>query len=80
MEELLLLQTGSVPDDTAILVIGGPLVYGLSHLVFLAGMYLAGRDYAAAYLKWAVNILYRKFIGDCAGITSETDKDRTESR
>jgi hypothetical protein len=67
-------------DEPLILVIGGPLVYGLSHLVFLAGMYLAGRDYAAAYLKWAVNILYRKFIGHYPGITSETDRDRTESR
>ena len=58
-------------DEPLILVIGGPFVYGLSHLVFLAGMYLAGRDYAAAYLKWAVNILYRKFIGDCAGIRND---------
>lgn len=35
-----------------ILAVGGPLVYGLSHVVFLIGMYYAGKDYAAACLKW----------------------------
>ena len=67
-------------DEPMILVVGGPLVYGFSHLVFLAGMYLAGRDYAAACLKWAVTILYKKIIGNCPGITSDTDRDRTGSR
>ena len=40
-----------------LLVVGGPLVYGLSHLVFLIGMYLAGKDYAAACWKWIINSL-----------------------
>ncbi len=33
------------------LVIGGPIVYGLSHVVFIIGLYLAGKDYAAALWK-----------------------------
>lgn len=33
-----------------ILAVGGPLVYGLSHLMFLIGMYYAGKDYAMACL------------------------------
>ena len=40
-----------------LLVVGGPLVYGLSHLVFLIGMYFAGKDYAAACWKGAMNSL-----------------------
>jgi hypothetical protein len=39
--------------EPLILVIGGPLVYGLSHLVFLAGLYLAGKRYALALAHWA---------------------------
>ena len=35
------------------LAIGGPLTYGLSHLVFLAGLYLAGKRYAVALAHWA---------------------------
>jgi len=38
-------------EKPLILIIGGPLVYGVSHLVFLIGIYLAGRDYALACLK-----------------------------
>jgi hypothetical protein len=34
-----------------VLAIGGPLTYGLSHLVFLAGLYLAGKRYAAALAR-----------------------------
>ena len=40
-----------------ILAVGGPLVYGLSHLMFLIGMYFAGRDYAVACLKQVMKFL-----------------------
>jgi hypothetical protein len=39
--------------EPLILAIGGPLFYGLSHLVFLAGLYLAGKRYAIALAHWA---------------------------
>lgn len=39
--------------EPLILAIGGPLTYGLSHLVFLAGLYIAGRRYAVALAQWA---------------------------
>ena len=32
-----------------ILVVGGPVTYGLSHLVFMAGLFLAGKPYAPIY-------------------------------
>lgn len=39
--------------EPLVLAIGGPLTYGLSHLVFLAGLYLAGKRYAVALAHWA---------------------------
>ncbi len=35
-----------------IAVIGGPLTYGLSHLVFILGMYLCGAEYSVIFLRW----------------------------
>jgi len=43
-----------------LLAIGGPLLYGLSHLVFLLGMYLAGAQYAKIFLRWATRIAVEK--------------------
>lgn len=34
-----------------VIAVGGPLAYGLSHLVFLAGVYLAGAGYAKGFLR-----------------------------
>ena len=45
------------------LAIGGPLTYGLSHLVFLAGLYLAGKRYAVALAHWAA----RKALASLSG-------------
>ncbi|GEM_PF-196126 len=40
--------------NAAIVVIGGPAAYGLSHLIFMLGMYLAGAKYSWIFLRWAV--------------------------
>ena len=45
------------------LAIGGPLTYGLSHLVFLAGLYLAGKRYAVALTYWAARKTLAKLSG-----------------
>ena len=44
-------------EEPLILIVGGPLVYGVSHLVFFIGMYFAGRDYALACLKRVKKVL-----------------------
>ena len=46
--------------EPLLIAIGGPLVYGFSHLVFLAGMYLAGAQYAKAFSKWMTRVLIEK--------------------
>lgn len=45
-----------------IVVIGGPLVYGLSHLVFLLGMVLAGGEYSWIFLRWATRVAVEKLL------------------
>jgi uncharacterized membrane protein AbrB (regulator of aidB expression) len=43
-----------------LVVIGGPLTYGLSHLVFLLGMYLAGARYTKIFMRWATRMAMEK--------------------
>jgi len=45
-----------------IVVVGGPVTYGLSHLVFLLGMYLAGAVYSLIFLRWITRITMEKLL------------------
>ncbi|TFH42970.1 MAG: hypothetical protein E4G96_02260 [Chrysiogenales bacterium] len=49
--------------EPLVVAIGGPLVYGLSHLVFLAGFYLAGAHYGHALFRWATRVFIEKYSG-----------------
>lgn len=40
----------------------GPVVYGLSHLVFLAGMYLSGAEYTAIFLRWLTRVSVERLL------------------
>jgi peptidoglycan/xylan/chitin deacetylase (PgdA/CDA1 family) len=55
------------------LLIGGPLSYGFSHLVFLAGMFLAGRDslkYVEIFSLWSLRTLVERLAGQNLGAHS----------
>lgn len=52
-----------------IVIVGGPLTYGLSHLVFILGMYLAGAKYTRIFMRWAARALVERFL-------SESDLER----
>lgn len=43
-----------------LLAVGGPLVYGLSHLTFILGAWLAGADHAKAFFRWATRMTIMK--------------------
>jgi hypothetical protein len=43
-----------------LVAVGGPVMYGLSHLVFLLGMYLAGYNYTKIFLRWATRVAVEK--------------------
>ena len=49
-------------EKPLIVAIGGPLTYGLSHLVFMLGMYLAGADYTRIFLRWATRVSVEKLM------------------
>ncbi len=43
-------------------VIGGPLLYILSHLVFLTGMYLSGAKYSVIFCRWFCRVVVEKLL------------------
>jgi hypothetical protein len=43
-------------------VIGGPLLYGLSHLVFLLGMYLSGAVYSLIFCRWLTRVTMERCL------------------
>jgi hypothetical protein len=49
-------------ERPAIVLVGGPLAYGLSHLVFLLGMYLAGARYSCIFLRWLTRMTMLKLF------------------
>jgi len=48
--------------EPLVLVIGGPTIYVISHLVFIAGVYIAGRDYARVLLQWSLKKFFEKML------------------
>ena len=49
----------------ALFLVGSPLAYGVSHLVFLGGMAIAGKDsikYIHAFNRWLLNRIASKLV------------------
>ena len=65
-------------DNPLIVFIGGPLLYGFSHLVFLFGMYLAGAKYSKIFLRWATRVAVEKLLPDSARPESKYLTQRCE--
>ncbi len=51
-------------EEPLVVVIGGPVIYGLSHLMFLIGMYITGAPYTIIFLKWASRVIIEKILAD----------------
>lgn len=45
-----------------IVVIGGPLTYVFSHLVFLGGMYLSGAVYTRIFCRWLTRVTMERCL------------------
>ncbi len=56
------LGAAAVYFDKPLVVVGAPAAYGLSHLVFLSGMYLAGAKYSMIVIRWAVRVTVLKLL------------------
>lgn len=59
--------------EPLLLVIGGPVAYGLSHLVFILGAYLAGAEYAKGFLRWATRMAMEKLLPGNPDTTLKAD-------
>jgi hypothetical protein len=44
-----------------IIAVGGPVVFGLGHIMFGVGVYLAGKNYAMNALLWATRRFLEKY-------------------
>ncbi len=49
-------------EQPLIAVIGGPLIYGFSHLVFLLGMYFSGAKYTVIFFRWLSRVSVEKLL------------------
>lgn len=45
-----------------IVVVGGPLIYGFSHLVFIAGMYISGGTYTLIFCRWLARVVAERAL------------------
>ena len=45
-----------------LILIGGPVLYGVSHLVYLLGMWLSGEKYARIFFKWAMRCWVERLL------------------
>jgi hypothetical protein len=48
--------------EPLLIIIGGPLLIIIAHLVFLAGMYLAGGKYVMVFIRWATRVTLEKLM------------------
>ncbi len=49
-------------DEPLIAVIGGPVVYGFSYLVFWLGMYFSGARYSLISFRWLTRVTMEKML------------------
>jgi hypothetical protein len=59
--------------EPMIVVIGGPLTYGLSHLVFMLGMYISGGTYTMIFFRWLTRVAMERLLGRWNPDSSTTD-------
>lgn len=47
-------------EKPLLVAVGGPLAYGLSHLTFIVGAWLAGAEHAKAFFRWVTRVTMLK--------------------
>ena len=49
-------------QEPLLIIIGGPFIIIVAHLVFFAGMYLAGGNYLMVFFRWATRVIIEKLM------------------
>nr|MBF0221427.1 hypothetical protein [Desulfobulbaceae bacterium] len=60
-------------NEPLVVVIGGPLTYGLSHLVFIFGMYLSGGTYTLIFCRWLTRVSVERLLALGNGQQADID-------
>jgi len=58
-----------------IAVIGGPLIYTISTLMFIVGIKMAGKKYFQVISRWLVRVVLEKILGEDVRKISESGSD-----
>lgn len=56
-------------------VIGGPLIYAISTIIFLVGIKLAGKKYFQVFFRWIMRVVLEKILGEDIRLLSEPLSD-----
>jgi hypothetical protein len=62
-----------------IAVIGSPILYGFSHVCYIAGMALAGAKYARLFFRWLARVWVERLLSHGRGATPKVEALGPES-
>jgi hypothetical protein len=62
-----------VLNEPLVAIVGGPVTYGLSHLIFMLGAWLAGAEHARTFLRWAARVVVAKLTPDTPSVQTPED-------
>ena len=60
-------------QEPLVVAIGGPITYGISHLTFVVGSWLAGSAYFPTLTRWATRKAFDRFLGPLPDAEEATD-------
>jgi len=61
--------------DKRIVLIGGPLIYAISTILFIIGIKMAGKKYFQVFSRWVVRVVLEKILGNDIRALSEPGLD-----
>lgn len=61
--------------DKRIVLIGGPLIYAISTILFIIGIKMAGKKYFQVFSRWVVRVVLEKILGNDVRALSESGPD-----
>ncbi len=56
-------------------VVGGAVIYGISTIMFIIGIRMAGKKYFHVFCRWGVRVVLEKILGNDVKMLSEPDSD-----
>ncbi len=65
--------------DKRIVLIGGPLIYAISTILFIIGIKMAGKKKLQVFSRWVVRFVLEKILGNDIRALSEPGSDNKSS-